>query len=198
MTRGFLDLALTAGPLLLALSVTVATEAICLASHISVAAAAAAITADAVVGPAGGTGSGRDNSLLEQADVDVVTVLAAAAVAAQAILPMISAAAAAAAALLLGQLENPWAAAAAATVWAWVSRQNSSILNCMRHSCLQNWSCVSSSTMLTDLLPSPASFSLSFCCRFPWHQSQVLKELYTNNLSISLSNTYLIINLNNM
>ena len=85
MTRGFLDLALRAGPLLLALSVTVATEAICLASHISVAAAAAAITADAVVGPAGGTG-GRDNSLLEQEDVDVVTVLAAAAVAAQAIL----------------------------------------------------------------------------------------------------------------
>ena len=176
MTRGFLDLALTAGPLLLAaaaaLSVTVATEAICLANHISVAAAAAAITADAVVGPAGGTG-GRDNSLLEEEDVDVVTVFAAATVAAQAILPMISAAAAAAAALLLGQLENPWAAAAAATVCAWVSRQNSSILNCVRHSWLQNWSCVSLSMMLTDLFPS-ASFSLSLCCRFPWHQSQVL------------------------
>ena len=95
---------------------------------------------------------------------------------------MSAAAAAAAAALLLGPaLENPLAvfenplvtAAAAARVCACVSRQKRSILNCVRHSWLQNWSCVSLSMMLTDLLPS-ASLSLSFCCLFPWHQSQVL------------------------
>ena len=52
--KGEADLALLfrlAPPPLLS-GVTVATEAICLASHISVAAAAAAITAEAVVGPA--------------------------------------------------------------------------------------------------------------------------------------------------
>ena len=61
MTSGLLDLALLLllrplAPLPLLLSVVAdPAEAICLASHISVAAAAAAITAEAVVGPAGGT-----------------------------------------------------------------------------------------------------------------------------------------------
>ena len=62
MTSGLLDLALLLlllllrpAPLPLLLSAVDPTEAICLASHISVAAAAAAITAEAVVGPAGGT-----------------------------------------------------------------------------------------------------------------------------------------------
>ena len=59
MTSGLLDLALLllrpAPPPPLLLSVADPTDAICLASHISVAAAAAAITAEAVVGPAGGT-----------------------------------------------------------------------------------------------------------------------------------------------